>query len=107
MALLAREAAGPGEPEAFDLTSRPYGKSDSVCRREPRAEIYYKTPGKRRFAVLLEDRRVLENYDPCSSGFATATRESFEVDVTDGILDLEFIPDLEKPKISAIEIEVR
>jgi len=55
--------------------------------------------------VLLEGERVLENYDPSSYGFATAEKKSFEAEVRDGILNIDFVRRVRDPKISAIEIE--
>jgi tetratricopeptide (TPR) repeat protein len=69
------------------------------------AEIYHKQPGKRCFDVLLEGTRVLKEYEPGSKGFATADEKTFNTEVKDGLLDIEFVPRVENPKISAIEIE--
>jgi hypothetical protein len=69
------------------------------------AEIYHQEPGKRLFDVLLEGKAVLENYDPGAKGFATADVRSFEVEVTDGLLEIGVRRLLDYPKFSAIEVE--
>jgi serine/threonine protein kinase/tetratricopeptide (TPR) repeat protein len=70
------------------------------------AEMYFRDAGSRRFSVALEGRRVLEAYEPGHKGFAVAdVHGPYDVEVTDGTLDLEFIPDIDNPKISAIELE--
>ncbi len=69
------------------------------------AEIFYKAAGKRVFDVKLEGRRVLTDFDIyAEAGYATALVKSFEVKVTDGVLDIEFVRKTDSPKISAIEV---
>ena len=68
------------------------------------AEIVNTQKGSRFFDVRLEDTLVLLDYDPTMAGFATADRRSFPVEIRDGVLDLEFVHQLDYPKISAIEI---
>lgn len=41
------------------------------------------------------------------SGFATAETKSFDVDIEDGILNIDFGQRLDDPKIAALEIERR
>jgi hypothetical protein len=65
--------------------------------------VHFKDPGKRRFDVLLEGKKVLEDYEPKVNKAETFT---FEQAVQDGHLEILFIPGLENPKISAIAIEV-
>lgn len=69
------------------------------------AEIFFQEPGTRRFAVLLEGKKVLTDFDPGKVNFATADRQAFEVDVSDGALDIRFEPIAIDPKVSAIEID--
>jgi tetratricopeptide (TPR) repeat protein len=69
------------------------------------AEIVATRPGLRVFDVMLEGKRILERYDPAAAGYATAESKTFETVVVDGLLDIEFRPRKENPKISAIEIE--
>ena len=70
------------------------------------AEIFYRERGQRSFSVLLEGKPVLESYEPLAAGFSKAETRSFEVDVTDGFLDIEFRHGgADNPKISAISIE--
>ena len=58
-----------------------------------------------RFDVALEGKSVLENYDSFAPGLATADRKTFDVAVEDGFLDVEFLPRIQIPTISGIEIE--
>ncbi|MCJ8164146.1 InlB B-repeat-containing protein [Pontibacter sp. E15-1] len=62
--------------------------------------------GKRVFHVEMEGKRVLTNFDIfAQGGAATAVVKTFEnVDVSDGILSLEFISVTDNAIISAIEI---
>lgn len=57
---------------------------------------------RRMFDVLLERERVLTDHE--LEGFAVASRRSFDVMVTDGLLDIEFEWKVYRPEISAIEI---
>jgi parallel beta-helix repeat protein len=71
------------------------------------AEIYLDKAGQRLFDVEAENRRVLDNYDVFreAGGKNVAHDESFEVRVTDGRLDLEFISVKDNAKVSGIEID--
>ena len=69
------------------------------------AEVYFQAAGMRSFDVVLGGDPVLENYDPYAMGFATADVHPFDREIQDGILNLEFRPLRDHPKISAIEIE--
>jgi tetratricopeptide (TPR) repeat protein len=69
------------------------------------AEVYHRETGERRFEVLVEDDRVLPEYEPLQAGFATAEVKPFVVDVRDGRLDLVFVVVAGCPKVSAIEVE--
>ena len=72
------------------------------------AEIWTgaQNPGARIFDVAAEGSTVLDDYDITANlGWNTAAVESFEVEVTDGNLDLDFLKgSANNPKISAIEI---
>jgi len=68
-------------------------------------EIYFKTPGKRIFKVNAEGAEVVPPLDIAGTvGAGRLCVKTFETEVTDGVLDLDFIPILENPKVSAIEI---
>ena len=71
------------------------------------ADIYSGTHavGKRIFDVLVEDQLILDKLDIFAEvgGYAALTK-SFRVNVSDGILDIKFIHQIENPKISAIEV---
>ena len=74
------------------------------------AEIYQNAIGKRVFDVSMEGAKVLDNYDIFrKAGGFTATKEVFNVNVTDGKLDIYFSAlssdgGINRPKISAIEV---
>ncbi|MBI4587190.1 MAG: protein kinase [Planctomycetes bacterium] len=68
------------------------------------AEIHFKDPGKRLFDIHLEGKEALAAYEPFAKGYAAADQQSFTVEVVDGFLDLDFVPQVEYPKISAIEV---
>ena len=77
------------------------------------AEIYWGAPGggsgdqgKRLFDVNLEGGAPeLEDFDiNAEVGPMTAVVKSYTVKVTDGALDIEFSPSVNRPKVSAIEV---
>ena len=71
------------------------------------AEIYSgaSSPGNRVFGVMLEGNTVLNNFDVTAiAGYETAHVESFQVEVTDGNLDIEFFHITNNPAIKGIEI---
>ena len=70
------------------------------------AEIHRETPGIRRFHVLIEGQKELDDFDPGEVGFASAQERFFDTRVDDGMLDIEFVPVSDVPKISAIEIKL-
>jgi tetratricopeptide (TPR) repeat protein len=61
--------------------------------------------GARIFTVLLEGRSVLDSWQPLSQGTAPFESRSFEVDIRDGFLDLDFLAEEDEPALSALEIE--
>lgn len=70
------------------------------------AEIFYNAAGIREFEVVLEGNKVISNFDIFSLvGHDVAMVKEYEVDVTDGILDITFIKISDSPKISAIEVK--
>lgn len=69
------------------------------------AEIFYRKPTARRFEVRLEDESVLQNLDLFQEvGHDVAAAYAFDVEVTDGVLDIQFIEDRDHAKVSAIEV---
>lgn len=71
------------------------------------AEIYAPlfAAGRRVFDVRAEGETVLDDLDVYARvGGNSALVETFDVNVTDGDLDIEFIHNIENPKVSAIEI---
>ena len=71
------------------------------------AEIYLDKAGQRLFDVEAENKLVLDDYDVFreAGGKNIAHDESFEVKVTDGRLDLEFLSVKDNAKVSGIEID--
>ncbi len=69
------------------------------------AEIWFQQSGRRVFNVLLENQLVLGNLDLFAAiGHDVAVVYSFEVEVSDGILDINFGSVVEDPKISALAV---
>ncbi|MCD6166727.1 VCBS repeat-containing protein, partial [bacterium] len=69
------------------------------------AEIYCTQVGQRVFDVYIEDNLVLDDLDIYGLvGRNAALVRTFEVEVTDGTLDITFGQEIENPKISAIEV---
>lgn len=62
------------------------------------------TQAPQMFDVKIERKPVLEAFRPFSAGRATAQARSFEVEVTDGFLDIEFVRRSGNPWVNAIEI---
>ena len=71
------------------------------------AEIYHDYPGLRIFSVLIEDRPVISDLDIFAEvGRYAAYDRTFTVPVTDGHLNIDFIPKAYRdvPKINAIAV---
>jgi tetratricopeptide (TPR) repeat protein len=70
------------------------------------AEVNSQWPLPRRFDVRIEGKEVLKDYAPLlAKGFATADPESFDVEVSDGLLNIEFVQRAGAPMVSAVQIE--
>jgi hypothetical protein len=69
------------------------------------AETWFQASGLRRFDVLMEKQEVLESHEPFAVGFAMADRQTFEVEVVDGILDIAFVRRTEGAQVCGIEID--
>ena len=70
------------------------------------AEKNYEEVGRRIFSVELENKTVLENLDVYEvAGHDAALSYNFEVEVTDGTLDIDFIQALGSQIIAAIEVK--
>ncbi|MEM6766663.1 MAG: malectin [Bacteroidota bacterium] len=69
------------------------------------AEIFWEEPGKRVFSVSMEGYAVLEALDIYQeAGGNSPMTKSFQVQVTDGTLNIDFFPQKHMAKISTIEI---
>ncbi len=68
------------------------------------AEIIQRASGQRVFDGSIEGKRVFTEYEPLKAGFAAAELKSFDVEVRDGILDIEFHSRRGSPTVSAIEV---
>jgi hypothetical protein len=69
------------------------------------AENSFQASGQRVFNVEIEDSVVLSNFDIyAAAGYRTAHKRSFVVNVTDGVLDLDFIRGTGNPQINGIAI---
>jgi hypothetical protein len=70
------------------------------------SETYFQEGREQRvFDVIIEGETVLESHEPLAHGWATAYEDGFDVDVSDGLLDMEFVRRrIQNPQICAIEI---
>ncbi|MEB3310438.1 MAG: malectin domain-containing carbohydrate-binding protein [Snowella sp.] len=70
------------------------------------AEIYWNAPGQRLFNVSLEGQTVLQNFDIWSQagGQNIALTQSFEVTVSDGVLNLDFTTLVDNAQITSLEL---
>ncbi len=69
-------------------------------------ETYFEANGQRSFHVDAEGQRMISSLDVHAVvGHDTAYDQTFTVTVSDGVLDLDFIADVENPFISAIVVE--
>ncbi|MGL5832323.1 MAG: malectin domain-containing carbohydrate-binding protein [Waterburya sp.] len=71
------------------------------------AETAFDQPKQRIFDVLIEDRLVLDDFDifATAEGTNIPTSKTFEVQVTDHYLDINFLASMDNAKISAVEIK--
>ena len=67
------------------------------------AEVYAREP-RRTFDVRIEEKDAITDYSPLAVGFATADERSADVHVVDGLLNIEFVPKVDAPTVSALEI---
>jgi hypothetical protein len=71
------------------------------------AEIvdFCKEPGARVFDVFVEGKKVLESYDLAKeAGYRTRVLKNFEVEVPDGLLEIQLRGTIGGPILSAIEV---
>ena len=93
-----REA--PREERSY-LIPLPPGRYEVVLHF---AEIHFRPPEHRVMDVLVQGAAVVEGYDLLTPGFAVADQRRFDVQVSDGLLEIEFRGVEQNPKVSAIEI---
>jgi hypothetical protein len=56
--------------------------------------------------MRIEGKEVLKDYAPLlAKGFAIADPKSFDVEVSDGLLNIEFVQRAGAPMVSAVQIE--
>jgi hypothetical protein len=69
------------------------------------AEVYFTSNNSRKFNVAIEGQTVLSNYDiHAKAGANTAVVEQFNVNLTDGTININFTTVTNNAKVSAIEI---
>ncbi len=69
------------------------------------AEVYFTSNNQRTFNVSIEGQQVLSGYDiHAKVGARTATTEQFNVNLTDGTININFSNVVNNAKVSAIEI---
>ncbi|MBK7720962.1 MAG: hypothetical protein IPI32_01700 [Austwickia sp.] len=111
-ALAAADIAGTDDDALYQINA--YGMSAYTAQlAEPgqyrvrllMVETYWRSPDKRVFSVLAEGQPAVADLDLfAEAGYATAHERSFDVEVTDGTLNLTFVTQIDHPVISAIEI---
>ncbi len=113
------EAAAGSDQEGLLSRQRYFGVVDSAGSYRfalPRGryrvtltlgEFFALRAGQRTFDVRIEGETVLEGYDALDHlEFAETETKSFEVDLEDDALDIEFVQgDADGPTVSAIEVE--
>ncbi len=70
------------------------------------AEIYFENSGKRVFDAFAEGEQIIDDLDIVAQagGNKLAFDRTFNVKVEDGVLDLDFVSNIQNAKLSAIEI---
>ncbi len=71
------------------------------------SEPYFLRPGKRLFEVELQGKRVLGPFDPLSAQSPLPTVKTFQVAVTDGFLNIRFLPKKATPSYAALKLKLR
>lgn len=107
----AKTVAGTGTPALYQ-TERSGSFSYAIPVPQGRyrvqlhfAEIYFTSPGKRIFSVKAEGNLAVADLDIVSrAGAFTAMQVPLDVEVADGVLNLEFVPSVENAKLSALEV---
>ncbi|MFK7812035.1 MAG: malectin [Maribacter sp.] len=58
------------------------------------------------FDMNLEEQDILNSFDifTKAGGAATAITRMYDIEVTDGVLNIDFLTSVDRPKVSAIEI---
>jgi len=68
-------------------------------------EMYFTSAGQRQFDVEIEGNLMLDNYDSYGVGQGDSIKESFEVSVTDGTLNVAFLnAGANNPHVAALEV---
>jgi hypothetical protein len=71
------------------------------------AEIFFNGAGQRVFDILINGQKVQAAFDPFAAAGAafTAIDETYPIYVTNNQIDIQLLPIVQNPKISAIDIE--
>src|SRR5579883_798732 len=71
------------------------------------AEIYFTAAGQRVFNIIINGATVESNFDPfaAAGGSNKAVDKTYSITVTGGAIDIRFVPVVQNPKVSAIEID--
>jgi hypothetical protein len=64
-----------------------------------------RSPDGSTFAVLFEGEAKIEGYRPLLAGFPLPDIRSFDLELSDGALEIDFVACLRAPSIARIEIE--
>jgi hypothetical protein len=70
------------------------------------AEIYFTSPGQRVFNIVINGATVLPNLDiyAAAGGSNIANDQTFVASVSSNVLDIQLVPVVQNPKVSAIQI---
>ena len=66
------------------------------------AEGWFKARDDRVYDIVIEDEVSLKAFDPVVAGFGIAHRKVFSVELSDGVLDMEFLPLSDLPTVNGI-----
>ena len=68
-------------------------------------EIWFRIPGSRVFDIRIEGKTAAESFAPLKRGYAVPSVIERNVEVHDGLLEIELVSRIENPHITALEVE--
>jgi len=79
----------------------------SLFFAETPTSLGVKTAGARVFSVKMEGTTVLSNFDIYATAGMSAVKKVFQVTVSDGTLDIDFIRGIGNPQVNGIEVVLK